>query len=125
VRVLPTYAAICVHAIFSWMLSVDAKPAVCVSIVNTVQSSVRQISSVYGSSNAATPLLKFITGVHLSQDFDRITGLCGMVFNLSLMHVQLNMSALTFGTRGITIDKYGKSQRTVCFMATHFSHRAT
>jgi hypothetical protein len=90
-----------------------------------VQSSVRQISSVYGSSNAATPLLKFITGVHLSQDFDRITGLCGMVFNLSLMHVQLNMSALTFGTRGITIDKYGKSQRAISFASTHLSPRAT
>ncbi|KAJ7788617.1 hypothetical protein B0H14DRAFT_3503969 [Mycena olivaceomarginata] len=46
--------------------------------------------------------------VHLSQDFDRITGLCGMVFDLQLMHVQLNMSALTFGTRGIPIDKYEK-----------------
>ncbi|KAJ7797198.1 hypothetical protein B0H14DRAFT_2619205 [Mycena olivaceomarginata] len=83
-----------------WVLSVDTKPAVCVSIVNTVQSSVRQISSVYGSLNAATPLLKFITGVHPSQDFYRITGLCGM----------LNMSALTFGTRGITLDKYVKEQ---------------
>ncbi|KAJ7301298.1 hypothetical protein DFH08DRAFT_978929 [Mycena albidolilacea] len=82
-----------------WVLSVDARPAVCVSVVNAVQSSVQQISTVYGASNNATPLLKFITGVHLSQDFDRITGLCGMVFNLSLMHVQLNMSALTFGTR--------------------------
>ncbi|KAJ7852322.1 hypothetical protein B0H14DRAFT_2580937 [Mycena olivaceomarginata] len=82
-----------------WVLSVDARPAVCVSVVNAVQSSVQQISTVYGASNNATPLLKFITGVHLSQDFDRITGLCGMVFDLSLMHVQLNASALTFGTR--------------------------
>jgi hypothetical protein len=125
VRILTTSASICVHAIFSWVLSVDAKPAVCVSIVNTVQSSVRQISSVYGSSNAATPLLKFITGVHLSQDFDWITGLCGMVFNLPLMHVQLNMSVLTFGTRGITINKYGQSYHSVCFIVTHSSRRAT
>ncbi|KAJ7894627.1 hypothetical protein B0H14DRAFT_3646334 [Mycena olivaceomarginata] len=91
-----------------WVLSVNARPAVCVSVVNVVQSSVQQISTVYGASNSATPLLKFITGVHLSQDFDRVTGLCGMVFDLSLMHVQLNMSALTFGTRGISIDKYEK-----------------
>jgi hypothetical protein len=49
-----------------------------------------------------------MTGVHLSQDFDRIAGLCGMVFDLDLMHVQLNMSALTFGTKGIPIDKYGE-----------------
>ncbi|KAJ7801010.1 hypothetical protein B0H14DRAFT_3490075 [Mycena olivaceomarginata] len=63
-------------------------------------------STVYGGSSA--PLLKYILGVHLSQDFDRITGLCGMVFDLELMHVQLNMSALTFGTKGIPIDKYEK-----------------
>ncbi|KAJ7862953.1 hypothetical protein B0H14DRAFT_2575177 [Mycena olivaceomarginata] len=62
-----------VHALFRWVLSVDARPAVCVSVVNSVQSSVQQISTVYGASNSATPLLKFITGVHLSQDFDRIT----------------------------------------------------
>ncbi|KAJ7719368.1 cytochrome P450 [Mycena olivaceomarginata] len=37
-----------------------------------------------------------------------ITGLCGMVFDLELMHVQLNMSALTFGTKGIPLDKYEK-----------------
>jgi hypothetical protein len=30
-----------------------------------------------------------------------------MVFDLELMHVQLNMSALTFGTKGIPIDKFG------------------
>ncbi|KAJ7813787.1 hypothetical protein B0H14DRAFT_2604593 [Mycena olivaceomarginata] len=64
------------------------------------------ISSVYGATSGATPLLKFMTGVHLSQDFDRIAGLCGMVFDLDLMHVQLNMNALTFGTKGIPIDKY-------------------
>ncbi|KAJ7833516.1 hypothetical protein B0H14DRAFT_3710540 [Mycena olivaceomarginata] len=81
-----------------WVLSIDAKPAVCVSIVNSVQSSLHQISSVYGATNGATPLLKFMTGVHLSQDFDRIAGLCGM----------LNMSALTFSTKGIPIDKFEK-----------------
>ncbi|KAJ7745618.1 hypothetical protein B0H14DRAFT_3897476 [Mycena olivaceomarginata] len=31
-----------------------------------------------------------------------------MVFDLELMHVQLNMSALTFGTKGIPLDKYEK-----------------
>jgi hypothetical protein len=75
-------------------------------VVNTTRSSLRDISTVYGGSSA--PLLKYILGVHLSQDFDRITGLCGMVFDLELMHVQLNMSALTFGTKGIPIDKYGR-----------------
>ncbi|KAJ7751856.1 hypothetical protein B0H14DRAFT_2635895 [Mycena olivaceomarginata] len=78
-----------------------------VCLVNTTRSSLRDISTVYGGSNGGAPLLKYILGVHLSQDFDRITGLCGMVFNLELMHVQLNMSALTFGTKGIPLDKYG------------------
>lgn len=91
-----------------WVLSIDAKRAVCVSIVNSVQSSLHQISSVYGATSGATPLLKFMTGVHLSQDFDRIAGLCGMVFDLDLMHMQLNMSALIFGTKGIPINKYGE-----------------
>ncbi|KAJ7822653.1 hypothetical protein B0H14DRAFT_2598436 [Mycena olivaceomarginata] len=88
-----------------WVLSIGERPAVCVSVVNTTRSSLRDISTVYGGSSA--PLLKYILGVHLSQDFDQITGLCGMVFDLELMHVQLNMSALTFGTKGIPIDKYG------------------
>ncbi|KAJ7715695.1 hypothetical protein B0H14DRAFT_3522544 [Mycena olivaceomarginata] len=89
-----------------WVLSVGERPAVCVSVVNTTRSSLQEISTVYGGSNGAAPLLKYLLGVHLSQDFDRITGLCGMVFNLELMHVQLNMSALTFGTKGIPLDKY-------------------
>ncbi|KAJ7724346.1 hypothetical protein B0H14DRAFT_3519649 [Mycena olivaceomarginata] len=66
----------------------------------------QSISTVYGGSNGGAPLLKYILGVHLSQDFDRITALCGMVFDLELMHVQLNMSALTFGTKGIPLEKY-------------------
>ncbi|KAJ7884649.1 hypothetical protein B0H14DRAFT_2564354 [Mycena olivaceomarginata] len=82
-----------------WVLSVGEKAAVCVSVVNTTRSSLREISTVYGGSNGGAPLLKYILGVHLSQDFDRITALCGMVFDLELMHVQLNMSALTFGTK--------------------------
>lgn len=94
---------------FRWVLSVGDRPAVCVSIVNTTRSSLRQVNSVYGGSNGAAPLLKFITGVHLSHNFDRIIGLCGMVFDLGLMHVQLNMSALTFGTKGIPIEKFGRS----------------
>jgi hypothetical protein len=81
---------------------------VCVSVVNTTRSSLREISTVYGGSNGSTPLLKYILGVHLSQDFDRITGLCGMVFDLELMHVQLNMSTLTFGTKGIPLEKFGR-----------------
>ncbi|KAJ7311793.1 hypothetical protein DFH08DRAFT_973869 [Mycena albidolilacea] len=89
-----------------WVLSVGERPAVCVSVVNTTRSSLQEISTVYGGANGAAPLLKYLLGVHLSQDFDRITGLCGMVFNLELMHVQLNMSALTFGTKGIPLDKY-------------------
>ncbi|KAJ7790412.1 hypothetical protein B0H14DRAFT_2626008 [Mycena olivaceomarginata] len=89
-----------------WVLSVGEKAAVCVSVVNTTRSSLREISTVYGGSNGGAPLLKYILGVHLSQDFDRITALCGMVFDLELMHVQLNMSALTFGTKGIPLEKY-------------------
>ncbi|KAJ7870657.1 hypothetical protein B0H14DRAFT_2571237 [Mycena olivaceomarginata] len=74
-----------------WVLSVGEKAAVSQSTVG---------------SNGGAPLLKYILGVHLSQDFDRITALCGMVFDLELMHVQLNMSALTFGTKGIPLEKY-------------------
>jgi hypothetical protein len=88
-------------------MSIDEKPAVCVSIVNCVQSSLLEVSTVGQAASPLIPLLKFITGVHLSQDFERIVGLCGMVFQLDLMHVQLHMSALTFGTKGIPIEQYG------------------
>jgi hypothetical protein len=88
-------------------MSIDEKPAVCVSIVNCVQSSLLQVSTVGHAAAPSIPLLKFITGVHLSQDFERIVGLCGMVFQLDLLHVQLHMSALTFGTKGIPIEQYG------------------
>ncbi|KAJ7877886.1 hypothetical protein B0H14DRAFT_2567452 [Mycena olivaceomarginata] len=89
-----------------WVMSIDEKPAVCVSIVNCVQSSLLQVSTVGAAASPLIPLLKFITGVHLSQDFERIVGLCGMVFHLDLLHVQLHMSALTFGTKGIPIEQY-------------------
>ncbi|KAJ7808390.1 hypothetical protein B0H14DRAFT_2608967 [Mycena olivaceomarginata] len=89
-----------------WVMSIDEKPAVCVSIVNCVQSSLLEVSTVGQAASPLIPLLKFITGVHLSQDFERIVGLCGMVFQLDLMHVQLHMSALTFGTKGIPIEQY-------------------
>lgn len=85
-------------------MSIDEKPAVCVSIVNCVQLSLLQVSTVGHAASPLIPLLKFITGVHLSQDFERIVGLCGMVFQLDLLHVQLHMSALTFGTKGIPIE---------------------
>ncbi|KAJ7898195.1 hypothetical protein B0H14DRAFT_2557236 [Mycena olivaceomarginata] len=89
-----------------WVMSIDEKPAICVSIVNCVQSSLEQVSTVGQAASPLIPLLKFITGVHLSQDFERIVGLCAMVFQLELMHVQLHMSALTFGTKGIPIEQY-------------------
>jgi hypothetical protein len=89
-------------------MSIDEKPAVCVSIVNCVQSSLLQVSTVGAAASPLIPLLKFITGVHLSQDFERIVGLCGMVFHLDLLHVQLHMSTLTFGTKGIPIEQYGE-----------------
>jgi hypothetical protein len=89
-------------------MSIDEKPAICVSIVNCVQSSLEQVSTVGQAASPLVLLLKFITGVHLSQDFERIVGLCAMVFQLELMHVQLHMSALTFGTKGIPIEQYGK-----------------
>ncbi|KAJ7305401.1 hypothetical protein DFH08DRAFT_976330 [Mycena albidolilacea] len=89
-----------------WVMSIDEKPAVCVSIVNCTQSSLLQVSTVGHAASPLIPLLKFITGVHLSQDFERIVGLCGMVFQLDLLHVQLHMSALTFGTKGIPIEQY-------------------
>ncbi|KAJ7823730.1 hypothetical protein B0H14DRAFT_2597757 [Mycena olivaceomarginata] len=69
-------------------------------------SSLLQVSTVGHAASPLIPLLKFITGVHLSQDFERIVGLCGMVFQLDLLHVQLHMSALTFGTKGIPIEQY-------------------
>ncbi|KAJ7745619.1 hypothetical protein B0H14DRAFT_3606320 [Mycena olivaceomarginata] len=49
-----------------WVLSIGGRPAVCVSVVNTTHSSLRDISTVYGGSNGGAPLLKYILGVHLS-----------------------------------------------------------
>ncbi|KAJ7738203.1 hypothetical protein B0H14DRAFT_2638554 [Mycena olivaceomarginata] len=57
-----------------WVMSIDEKPAVCVSIVNCVQSSLLQVSTVGQAASPLIPLLKFITGIHLSQDFERIVG---------------------------------------------------
>ncbi|KAJ7806663.1 hypothetical protein B0H14DRAFT_2610327 [Mycena olivaceomarginata] len=107
------YTRIYINRFSRWVMSIDEKPAVCVSIVNCVQSSLLQVSTVGAAASPLIPLLKFITGVHLSQDFERIVGLCGMVFHLDLLHVQLHMSALTFGTKGIPIEQYEKLETKV------------
>ncbi|KAF8134067.1 hypothetical protein K438DRAFT_1997894 [Mycena galopus ATCC 62051] len=88
-----------------WTLSINSCTATCVSVVNTVKSSLQQISAVNKSKSSAVPLLKYITGVHLSQEFDRVVGVCGMVFHHKGMHAQLNEDELTFGTKSTTADK--------------------
>ncbi|KAF8183529.1 hypothetical protein K438DRAFT_1766818 [Mycena galopus ATCC 62051] len=88
-----------------WTLSINNRAATCVSVVNTVKSSLQQISAVNKSKSSAVPLLKYITGVHLSQEFDRVVGVCGMVFHHKGMHAQLNEDELTFGTKSTTADK--------------------
>ncbi|KAF8205238.1 hypothetical protein K438DRAFT_1757224 [Mycena galopus ATCC 62051] len=88
-----------------WTLSIKGQPAICLSVVNTTKSSLTQISSVTGAEGPKVPLLKYLTAIHLSQEFDRMVGVCGMVFDLDEMHAQLSMDALTFGTRGTTAKR--------------------
>jgi hypothetical protein len=76
--------------------------------MNTVKFSLQNISAVNKSKLPTVPLFKFITGVHLSQEFDRLVGVCGMVFHHQGMHAQLNEDELTFGTKSTTADKLGE-----------------
>ncbi|KAJ7835050.1 hypothetical protein B0H13DRAFT_1863691 [Mycena leptocephala] len=92
-----------------WTLSIKGQTATCVSVVNTVKSSLRHISAANKSKLSTVPLLKYITGVHLSQEFDRVVGVCGMVFHHKGMHAQLNENELTFGTKSTTADKLAEA----------------
>ncbi|KAK6984443.1 hypothetical protein R3P38DRAFT_3375069 [Favolaschia claudopus] len=56
------------------------------------------------------PVLKFITGVHLSQDYDRIVGNVCTVFDHPELHAQLHEDAITFGTKSTTLEKLRKPQ---------------
>ncbi|KAJ7259111.1 hypothetical protein B0H12DRAFT_1232097 [Mycena haematopus] len=90
-----------------WSLSIGEIPAICISVVNTTNSSLKQISAVSGGSanRANLPLLKFITGIHMTQEFDRVVGVCGMVFDVDAMHAQISADAITFGTKAITAER--------------------
>ncbi|KAK7017222.1 hypothetical protein R3P38DRAFT_3360678 [Favolaschia claudopus] len=84
-----------------WVLEFNERTAICVSIVCVVASAVTKARHVNppssGSKNASKiPVLKFVTGIHLSQDYDRVVGLLSTVFQHPEMHAQLNEDALTF-----------------------------
>ncbi|KAJ7919974.1 hypothetical protein B0H13DRAFT_2268326 [Mycena leptocephala] len=64
--------------------------------------------SIKGQTATCVPS-KYITGVHLSQEFDRVVGVCGMVFHHKGMHAQLNEDELTFGTKSTTADKLAEA----------------
>ncbi|KAK7017225.1 hypothetical protein R3P38DRAFT_3560892 [Favolaschia claudopus] len=98
-----------------WVLEFNERTAICVSIVCVVASAVTKARHVNppssGSKNASKiPVLKFVTGIHLSQDYDRVVGLLSTVFQHPEMHAQLNEDALTFGTKSTTLEKIKKSR---------------
>ncbi|KAK7050768.1 hypothetical protein R3P38DRAFT_2764029 [Favolaschia claudopus] len=97
-----------------WVLEYNDRTAVCVSIVSVVSSAIMKAKYVVEPQKKSlkAPLLKFVTGIHLSQDYDRIVGLLGMVFHHSEMHAQLNEDAITFGTKSITLEKLQKTRDT-------------
>ncbi|KAJ7810163.1 hypothetical protein B0H14DRAFT_2607560 [Mycena olivaceomarginata] len=75
---------------------------ICVSVVNTVTSSLQLVTSVTNTQSVNVP---YITGIHLSEEFDRVVGVCGMVFHKTEMHAKLNTESITFGTKCTTINK--------------------
>ncbi|KAJ7937863.1 hypothetical protein B0H13DRAFT_1852161 [Mycena leptocephala] len=93
-----------------WTMSIGGKTATCVSVVNTIKSSLQLATPVVfiqpckqsPSKQSNALLLKHITAVHLSQEFDPLVGVCGMVFHRQEMHAQLYAGALTFGTKPVT-----------------------
>ncbi|KAK7038496.1 hypothetical protein R3P38DRAFT_3350508 [Favolaschia claudopus] len=98
-----------------WVLEFNERTAICVSIVCVVASAVTKARHVNppssGSKNASKiPVLKFVTGIHLSQDYDRVVGLLSTVFQHPEMHAQLSEDALTFGTKSTTLEKIKKSR---------------
>ncbi|KAK7007944.1 hypothetical protein R3P38DRAFT_2792069 [Favolaschia claudopus] len=96
-----------------WVLNFNGSTAICISIINVVDCSVtspRSVFSTAGSRKAdKIPILKFITGIHLSQDYDRIVGLLRMVFDQPEMHAQLSEDTLTFGTKSTTPERQRKA----------------
>ncbi|KAK6996786.1 hypothetical protein R3P38DRAFT_2799649 [Favolaschia claudopus] len=99
-----------------WVLEFKERTAICVSIVCVVSSAVTKARHVNppspGSKKAnKVPVLKFVTGIHLSQDYDRVVGLLRTVFQHPEMHAQLNEDAITFGTKSTSIEKLTSGTR--------------
>ncbi|KAK6977314.1 hypothetical protein R3P38DRAFT_3237450 [Favolaschia claudopus] len=96
-----------------WTLCVDGTTAVCVSVCTVVQSSLQEIGPVNAPSaeNAnSVPLLKYITGIPLCQEWERATAVCGMVLQDEELYAQINEDAVTFGTRSTTNQRLAKLQ---------------
>ncbi|KAK6996164.1 hypothetical protein R3P38DRAFT_3222759 [Favolaschia claudopus] len=91
-----------------WVLEYNDTTAICTSIVSVVDSAVTKARHVISTSSPKkaqnVPVLKFITGVHLSQDYDRIVGNVCTVFDHPELHAQLHEDAITFGTKSTTLE---------------------
>ncbi|KAJ7201732.1 hypothetical protein B0H12DRAFT_1080993 [Mycena haematopus] len=91
-RIDPAYLE-CVCQIYNnienkWVLSIKDRTATAGSLARSDADNI--------------PLSKFVTLILLSQEFDRMVGTCGMVFNKREMNAQLNADALTFSTKTVT-----------------------
>ncbi|KAJ7246756.1 hypothetical protein C8J57DRAFT_1523460 [Mycena rebaudengoi] len=59
-------------------------------------------SSVNGSTNKpTTPVLKYVTGMNHSQEFERFVGCVGVVFGEQYLHTRIAADVVTYGTKSI------------------------
>ncbi|KAJ7502034.1 hypothetical protein B0H11DRAFT_2223932 [Mycena galericulata] len=96
-----------------WSLCIEetGAPAICIMSAMAVKSSLTEATSVIESDKA--PRLKFLTAVPHSQEYERMVGALGMLFQETSMKAQIFEDTITFGTRPLyaktSVDKSGKS----------------
>ncbi|KAJ7187682.1 hypothetical protein B0H12DRAFT_1083111 [Mycena haematopus] len=69
------------------------------------RSSLLEVNSESGKQNSSIPMMKFVKARFPSQEFDRVVGICGMVFNLTEMHAQIERDSVTIATKSVYKDQ--------------------
>ncbi|KAJ7429552.1 hypothetical protein B0H11DRAFT_2229960 [Mycena galericulata] len=94
-----------------WSLCIEdtGAPAICIMPAMAVKSSLTEATSVTESDKA--PKLKYLTAVPHSQEYERMVGALGMLFQEPSMKAQIFEDAITFGTQSVYAKTLEKSSK--------------